>query len=1394
MKKKTNYFITLLIAFSGMIWTHALNAQQVSLLASDDAYVDQANPDLPAEHNSNIFVSKGTDTTEVISYVKFDVSKFANQVLLSAEFSTRSDMVDDSTMTIAIKAAKNMNFSRDTTTWNNKPGSTGKELASVVLDMESNRKYYVPSGTNLIDYINGQLINGATEIGFELRYKSGAKNSFKWMGGKGDGAWGPQLDLVFSGNTVYYPIDDAYVDEANPDSVAQHNSNIFVSRATDTTEMRAYIKFELPGWAHKQVGTVNLSTRSDMNDGKTMTVAVRGTKNTNFSRETTTWKNKPGLESADLATVILDENSDRKTYVPVENNFSDFINGKLAQGIEEFGIALIYKSGDSADFKWMGGKGDGAWGPMLEVTEADQYNTFAIDDAVAELYYPDSTVDHNSNIFISKTDTNQRIAFVKFDISSLSGRQVSAVEFSTRSDMQDDSTMTVALMGSGNKFTRDTTTWNNKPNLGDTLATVVLDMESNRKTYLPIENRLIDYVNGKLQSGANELALAITYADGAGGSFKWMGGKGDGTWGPQLILSFSDAFTSFAIADAVAEQHSPDEIFDGHGSNIFISKTDTSEQISFVKFDISSAAGKVVSAVEFSTRSDMNDGKTMTVALKGSGNGFQRDTTTWNNKPSTGDELATVLLDEDSGRKIYVPTDTKLTDYVNNKLVLGENEISFALVYKSGDGGDFKWMGGKGDGSWGPQLELVFEGSTALPAKSPVFTPATGTYIPGVTVQMSSVTPNSGVFYTLDGTTPDSSSTEYTEPVVLTAASKIDTIKIKAIAYAKGWLASEIDSITYVLKPISEPEFITFPGTYQDAITIEIKVPIGSDNATIYYTDGDGAPNTPYPVGGITYDQEGTYNLKVVAFTNDGLYQTETITGAFTIKFTTPGPGTGPAGVGYKNYDITGQPVNNLWLKADDLSGELSEGDMVLEWPDNSGNDNNVIGTETQTPKPDNYHKEIEPAPIFLEDGINGMPAVHFGGAQADSSIKTGALHLDDPGAQFDDINGMNIFMVFKRNGQNDAHSAFFEKRDFFDKSNDSWVFQFNGNSSNQLMLTINANSEHTYSETTGMQTDEIHIVNAERDGLNKRSSIYLDGAINTSAGAEYGDRIPASDCPLIIGNGDKITIAELVFFSQEINTPQRNIIFEYLASKYDIPLMMGDVDIQKYKSEMYKYDVIGIGKDEYFFDETVIQEHLASKGAGLILQTLSLAAGDYIFAGHDGTEPGENMSVRKWNIDEQTSSPANVTVGFDFAAVGLSAPGSAEGFKLLKDGEDLGLTPTLTDGILQFAVEGLEDGVYSLGYEVGISDKSNFANADMLVYPNPVYDKLNIEIDNNVKGEFDVTVRDLAGKTVLSEQHNKSGNYYKLQIDLTEIEAGYYIVEVKNAGRKISSKPIIVR
>ena len=82
--------------------------------------------------------------------------------------------------------------------------------------------------------------------------------------------------------------------------------------------------------------------------------------------------------------------------------------------------------------------------------------------------------------------------------------------------------------------------------------------------------------------------------------------------------------------------------------------------------------------------------------------------------------------------------------------------------------------------------------NVATTAATPVFNPNGGTFSTSQSVQISSSTPSSSIFYTVDGSTPTSTSTQYTAPITIST-----TTTVKAIASAAGYSPSSVASATF---------------------------------------------------------------------------------------------------------------------------------------------------------------------------------------------------------------------------------------------------------------------------------------------------------------------------------------------------------------------------------------------------------------------------------------------------------------------------------------------------------------------------------------------------------------------------------------------------------------------
>ena len=80
---------------------------------------------------------------------------------------------------------------------------------------------------------------------------------------------------------------------------------------------------------------------------------------------------------------------------------------------------------------------------------------------------------------------------------------------------------------------------------------------------------------------------------------------------------------------------------------------------------------------------------------------------------------------------------------------------------------------------------------------TPTFSPAAGTYTSAQTVTISDATSGATIYYTTNGTTPTTSSTQYSGPITVCS-----TETLQAIAVATGDTTSAVASATYTITPV----------------------------------------------------------------------------------------------------------------------------------------------------------------------------------------------------------------------------------------------------------------------------------------------------------------------------------------------------------------------------------------------------------------------------------------------------------------------------------------------------------------------------------------------------------------------------------------------------------------
>ncbi len=137
----------------------------------------------------------------------------------------------------------------------------------------------------------------------------------------------------------------------------------------------------------------------------------------------------------------------------------------------------------------------------------------------------------------------------------------------------------------------------------------------------------------------------------------------------------------------------------------------------------------------------------------------------------------------------------------------------------------------------GAKYSVPVSNPSATP--QPTFSPVAGTYTSTQNVAIADAATAAVIYYTLDGTTPTTTSPVYSTPLSIAATTTINAIAIAPNETASGVASS---GYTITLPTVATPIFTPAAGTYSS--TLSVTITDTTSGSTIYYTTDGSTPTT----------------------------------------------------------------------------------------------------------------------------------------------------------------------------------------------------------------------------------------------------------------------------------------------------------------------------------------------------------------------------------------------------------------------------------------------------------------------------------------------------------------------------------------------------------------------
>lgn len=248
--------------------------------------------------------------------------------------------------------------------------------------------------------------------------------------------------------------------------------------------------------------------------------------------------------------------------------------------------------------------------------------------------------------------------------------------------------------------------------------------------------------------------------------------------------------------------------------------------------------------------------------------------------------------------------DSKKGTKVGSVVATTSNTVTEKITFTS----NYQYVGIRSNDGAVQASEIKIEWSSdPIPEKlaTPVITPGTGTYYKSQSVTISAAG-GATIYYTIDGTTPNTSSSVYSSPIAVSSATTIKAYAVKA-SYEDSDVATAVLDFGSPEK-LGTPANLTCSGQSSSSLTFTWDAVA---NANGYIVSTDGGLSWSSKIGSNTYTWSGlaastTYTLKVKANASDDGHYTES--DAASASGTTSAGGSTPDPI-VLNADTDGMPA-----------------------------------------------------------------------------------------------------------------------------------------------------------------------------------------------------------------------------------------------------------------------------------------------------------------------------------------------------------------------------------------------------------------------------------------------------------------------------------------------------